>query len=484
MLLSIVQDEHLTYPDGTSDFSPSVRYPECPFDDLSTAPNAVYRAVRDCLLQSGLDSTHAGLPSWNPLGAYIKAGNRVFVLCNFVYHRKAGETEEQFFSKCTHGSVVRAILDYVLIAAGPSGHVAFGNAPLQSCDWERVLHDTGADRVRAFYAQRGARVVARDLRLFVAPRAALGRITEAHTRSETDGVDVILGSDSLLEEFYGTSARGTPGEVALRVSDYNPDRTSQFHRAGEHRYVINRAILDSDVILSVPKLKTHEKVGITVGLKGLVGSVGHKDCLAHHRFGPPSINGDEYPESSRVRVLLSRFHDHVYRHRYPAFLRPLFETLDRTARRIVRRIFGRVQAGAWHGNDTAWRMTLDLARITRFADARGAMTETTQRRHLVLIDGVIGGEGNGPLSPRPVAAHTLIFSDNLVAGDAAACQLMGYRAEAIPVLNGALGDPRLREGSGQPYRCVVNGTTRELDSLPPAGGRPFLPPAGWSTVLP
>ena len=61
--------------------------------------------------------------------------------------------------------------------------------------------------------------------------------------------------------------------------------------------MIHRDVLEADVVIHLSKLKTHEKVGITCGLKGFVGSVGHKDCLAHHRFGPPGRGGDEYPDS-------------------------------------------------------------------------------------------------------------------------------------------------------------------------------------------
>ena len=49
-----------------------------------------------------------------------------------------------FYAKCTHGSVLRAILDYVLLAL-EEGTVRFGNAPVQSCNWERVLEETGAE---------------------------------------------------------------------------------------------------------------------------------------------------------------------------------------------------------------------------------------------------------------------------------------------------------------------------------------------------
>jgi len=46
--------------------------------------------------------------------------------------------------------------------------------------------------------------------------------------------------------------------------------------------------------------------------------------------------------------------------------------------------------------------------------------------NLTVIDGTVGGDGWGPLSCSPVYAQTVIASNDVVAADAVACQLMGY----------------------------------------------------------
>ncbi|HWQ19703.1 MAG TPA: DUF362 domain-containing protein [Methanotrichaceae archaeon] len=46
--------------------------------------------------------------------------------------------------------------------------------------------------------------------------------------------------------------------------------------------------------------------------------------------------------------------------------------------------------------------------------------------NLTIIDGTIGGEAIGPLSCRQVDFQTVVASNDVVAADAAACQLMGY----------------------------------------------------------
>jgi uncharacterized protein (DUF362 family) len=46
--------------------------------------------------------------------------------------------------------------------------------------------------------------------------------------------------------------------------------------------------------------------------------------------------------------------------------------------------------------------------------------------NLTVIDGTIGGEAWGPLSSTPVYSQTVIASNDVVAADAVACQIMGY----------------------------------------------------------
>jgi uncharacterized protein (DUF362 family) len=476
MLVSILSRSGVRYPD-TESFSPGEAYPEYRLGDVSPAPNPVYAMVRDVLAQAGLDSEHFGSAAWNPLRSQIPEGSSVFVLCNFVYHRRPDESIETFQSKCIHGSVLRALLDYVLLAAGRGGRVRFGNAPLQACDWKAVQDETGAARVARFYAERRLPVEARDLRLFVTGRSGAGAMQVLEQRDAAgSAVEVELSTESLLSELD----RGAPARSNFRVTDYDPTRTEACHRGGSHRYVIHRDVLESDVIVSLPKLKTHEKVGITCGLKGFVGAVGHKDCLAHHRFGSPRVGGDEYPAHLWFLQPLSAFHDWVYRRPPDARLRTLAHTADRVLRTAARR-GGAVTTGAWYGNDTAWRMALDLARILRYADATGALRQTPQRGHLSLIDGIVAGEGEGPLDSRAVHAGTLLFGHDVAVTDRIACRLMGFDPNAIPLVREAFtaSERPISDGTESPVACRMNGADLDESRLSPVVGRPFVPPRGW-----
>ena len=476
MNTSIVTQRGIRYPSGSEFFSPSERFPEYPFDTISKVENPVYRLVRQVLVDANLDRSRFDSSSWNPLGSYIAHGSRVFILCNFVYHRRSKETPHSFLAKCIHGSVLRALIDYVLIATGPQGRVGFGNAPLQACRWSNVLADTGADRVAEFYAAEGAPVRAEDLRLLISKKSLLGKTKESYSRDgESSAVTFDLGENSLL-------AKRKKMMSPFRVMNYNPDRTDRYHSRGSHIYVINRSVLDAQTVISLPKLKVHEKVGLTCVLKGFVGTVGHKDCLAHHRFGSPLIGGDEFPVKHAFTTPLSSFHDWLNRREPEARLQGGMEVLHYLLNSALRRL-GVIRGGAWHGNDTAWRMVLDLAQIMQYGDSAGALHGSVQRRHLALIDGIVGGEGNGPLAPRPVDCGTLIFSDDLALVDRIAWRLMGYRPEALPLLQVSNRQLRQRSLVGREPRVSYNGMPVVEEKITPVLSRPFAVPRGWRSYL-
>jgi len=49
-------------------------------------------------------------------------------------------------------------------------------------------------------------------------------------------------------------------------------------------------------------------------------------------------------------------------------------------------------------------MCLDLNQIVLFADSNGQLHDTPQRKYFSVVDGIIAGEADGPLSPTPKAA--------------------------------------------------------------------------------
>jgi uncharacterized protein (DUF362 family) len=439
------------YPSSSAYYSPDYNYPEYPFEDVSSEANNVYSSVRNLLWQAGLDSENYGTTKWNPLGVFIRPGSQVFVLPNFVFHRRPNESLARFEAKCTHGAVLRALIDYVFIATGPSAKVSVGNAPLQSCIWSKVIEDTGAARVRSFYEQHGWNLRVCDLRGTVRQEDVLGRSNLTERRDDRSGISFDLGIQSLLSELDTDSQR-------YRVAGYDPAVTETYHRDGHHKYVLNREIIEAAVIISVPKLKTHEKVGVTCALKGLVGTIYQKECLAHHRFGSPKEGGDEYPKPTRIARMLSTLHDSVQSYRSKSSnnrILQVIEIIERSLARVYSRTGG-LRYGAWYGNDTAWRMTLDIAKLVNNGTVLSQVGDYPARSHLVLVDGIVGGEGDGPLNPQPVHSGVLIFSDNAALADYAACSLMGYDPQRLPLIRCAF---------SQAFHSVFSGGVDSVDTI-------------------
>lgn len=476
---AVIRRPSLHYPNSLPGFSPNIAYPEYRFGSLSNEPNLVYAAVRDLLAQAGLDEQHYNTPEWNPLGELVRPGSNVFVLCNFVYHARVLENNHTFSAKVTHASVLRAVLDYLLIAVGPTGKVRFGNAPVQGADWSELMQETGADRVVAFYERHGICVEACDLRAFVAQRDIFGNVTHIERR-DTPAISVSfdLGEKSMLAPLGDQ-------QMLFRVSEYDWRRTQAFHQDGHHVYVLNRAALEADVIFSIPKLKTHQKCAVTCGLKGTVGTIAEKDCLAHHRLGPPEQGGDEYPtDKTRLMRLQSHFHDYVWQTPATSFFGRMLRIVDRNLQRI-QRLFGLTQAGSWHGNDTTWRMALDIARVLRYGSLDGKLHDVPQRPHYMIVDGIVGGEGNGPLAMTPVDSGVLVFAPDVPVGDAIAAALMGFDPHLIPIVREAFNQQSypLTDMEMDSVKVACNDGLRTLEELSRTIDRSFQPPPGWVGYL-
>ena len=86
-LICVVKRGIAEYPDKRTLFRPSEEYPEYLFrGEVSKEENPVYDMVREGLRMLGLDTEHAGQPSWNPFGGTVAPGNTVVIKPNLVLH--------------------------------------------------------------------------------------------------------------------------------------------------------------------------------------------------------------------------------------------------------------------------------------------------------------------------------------------------------------------------------------------------------------
>jgi len=263
--------------------------------------NHVYAATRAALRAQGLDRERFGTPDWNPLGDLVGRGGSIVLKPNFIRHWNPLEPDgESVESVITHGAILRCMVDYALLAAGPEGKVTVAEAPQQDCDFERIRVLAGLDALLTH-----VRSIGRDIEIIDLRREAVvfedGIIVE---RKQLPGDPAGYRTVDLGRASFFEGSGLDPNR--FRGADYDPGPTAEHHRDGRNEYLLSETVLAADLVVNLPKLKTHKKTGVTLALKNLVGINGDKNWLPHHSLGSLPEGGDEFPNASLLDKLRSR----------------------------------------------------------------------------------------------------------------------------------------------------------------------------------
>jgi hypothetical protein len=303
-----------------------------------------------------------------------------------------------------------------------------------------------------------------------------------------DGVTVSktqLTGDPAGDTFVGLNDAsefvGFHGNGRLFGASFNMAETNERHSGERHEYMLCRTPMDADVLINLPKLKTHKKVGVTCALKNLVGINANKNWLPHHTEGTPDLGGDQFPAStSKARL------EHSWMGRAKRIVngRPLLSRLFVPLKKMGRLFFGDTQkvvrSGNWHGNDTCWRMVLDLNKCLYDFDGAG-LPRKKPLRYLAVVDGIIGGEGNGPMSPDAKPCGVILAGTHPAAVDMAAATLMGFDWQKLRLLKNSF---EIRKRNFIPFPpsgiSLVSNKPEWDGPLGQAGERfAFKPHFGW-----
>jgi hypothetical protein len=282
-------------------------------------------------------------------------------------------------------------------------------------------------------------------------------------------------------EFWGHRK----SERGYYAADYDLNEANRAHDGRNNVYRVSRSIIEADVFINLPKLKTHRKSGITCCLKNLVGINTYKNFLPHHSEGGPSEGGDQFPvDNVNARIegpLMGFLKQHVLRN--PVMARTLspFNTLGKKMFGDTREV---VRSGNWYGNDTIWRMILDLNKVLYYANPDGTLREdapAARKRYIGIVDGILAGEGHGPLSPEPVPMGYLMCGTNPVAIDAVCATLMGFDALKIPAIARSfeIRSRPLCDFSFRDIRVLLAEGEFPLEAVPEKWIVPFEPQFGW-----
>lgn len=129
-------------------------------------------------------------------------------------------------------------------------------------------------------------------------------------------------------------------------------------------------------------------------------------------------------------------------------------------------------AAGWYGNDTAWRMVMDLNKVAIYGRKDGTISQTPQRELYSLCDGIVGGQGDGPLNPLPLPLGVICFTNNSSMTDICMGTLMGFDIQQIALLKAAelsiIHDNISLNLNGQ--EATLNEITNlSIQTLPPPG---------------
>jgi uncharacterized protein (DUF362 family) len=421
----------------TPPFDPGFGYPEYPWKgSVSREPNHAYAAVRRSLELLGLDRENLGTGAWNPLRDTVRPGDLVLLKPNLVCENREGRPD-QWEQIVTSASVVRAVLDYVLIALSGEGRVVIADSPQTDSDFDLTVDRTGLRAMAEEISGRACTPIElldlRKERWTVHDGVCTGSIPLAG--DPLGAVRIDLGGKSHFMD--------SPGTAAFYGASYDSDETNLSHSGGRHVYEISGTALAADAIINIPKLKTHKKCGMTGCLKGMVGLAGNKNLLPHYRFGSPSGGGDQFPDGRRngplENALVGRakrllLHGGSTTRSLIGALKPIGYRLFGSTHHVVR-------SGNWSGNDTIWRTVLDLATIMTYGDSGGIMREEPARRFFNFVDGIVGGEGNGPLDAEPRPARLLVAGASPLVVDAVSAVIAGMGPCRLPLIAKGFSSP-------------------------------------------
>ena len=455
--------------DLNSNFDPRLALVEVP------SPVPAHDAYDETQVVRGLERLAVELewsdPVSGPFGRLIPSGARVLIKPNFVLHYNQGSGG--MGPMITHSSVIKAAVKAALQT--DAAEVLVGDAPIQSCHFTKLLEAAGINEWTHELMNSDPRFKGfKDFRRTTCEYVNGVRVAEENILPEEAFELFDLGNESLLEPI-------TDASEAFRVTCYDPRVMARTHAPGIHRYLVAKDVIEADVVINLPKLKTHKKAGVTCALKNLIGINGNKEYLPHHRLGGSDLGGDCYPGQNKVKRVLEFVTDQQ----------------NLTTSQVAGRVWSGVATqlnralnvmgdslgieGSWSGNDTIWRTGLDLNRIILYGRLGGTMAEVPQRRVIHLVDAIIAGQGDGPLAPDPVTLGVLFAGSNAAAVDWLGAQLLGYDPQRISIVRGAFEQFKWPIATFKSQDVLLSGDwgTGEVSNVLAGKKVEIVHPVGW-----
>lgn len=351
------------------------------------------------------------------------SGKSIFLKPNWVNHDRYSEDK---YCLRTNDSLLIAIVEFLLTLK--PAILILGDAPIQGAIWDKICTESLRSEIISLCKKTNTECKFLDFRKVIY-RSDLN-LFSSNLVTNDNYLIFDLKSESYLEPITLNERNN------FRVAQYDHKRLGAVQTKGMHKYCIVKELFNVDLILSIPKVKTHQKTGITAALKNSVGFNGDKNFLPHHRIGGTKYGGDSYEGGHILRFVSERILDLSNKFVGRTLYKPLLMSSMLFWKLSKPRLIDQWGA-AWYGNDTTWRMVLDINKILIFGKGDGTISNEPQRQLFSLCDGVIAGQGDGPLLPKPLSLGFLSFSNNAAINDYIFACLMKLKPDKIPLIQHA-----------------------------------------------
>lgn len=408
----------------------------------------------------------------------IKPGENIIIKPNWLRdsHLSRPKEWEQII---THPEIITAVLSKVLKKLNGWGRIIITDGPETAASFDKILSHYPVGEWHSMSDKEGVDLNVLDLRdeewkdngNVIVDRKKLPGDPKGSTQ-------VNLENDA--SEFYNHKpANGYFG------ADSDIKETNLAHNGSTNLYRVSRTVIEGDVFINIPKLKTHKKAGITCNLKNLVGINTCRNYLPHNSIGTIDDGGDQFPskniKSNIESFLMPVIHQRILK--YPLLARVFSPIIS-----IGKKVFGTnsetIRGGSWYGNDTLWRTILDINKVLLYSNPDGSMRPddwSSAKKYISIVDGIIAGSGDGPKSPDAVKMGYLFCGLNPVSVDYICAYFMGYDPEKIPSIKHSFGVKRFSLANFNKDDIVLRLGDKNiiLNDLPKEQIVNVLPHRGW-----
>jgi uncharacterized protein (DUF362 family) len=379
----------------------------------------------------------------------------------------------------THPTVITAVLKKVLEKLQGLGSISIIDGPETSASFEEIISHYPVPLWKKMANETGIILDIIDLR--EDEWISDGNVVVERKKLPGDpyGSTQINLVDNTSEFFSHSPKNGYFG------ADSNINETNQAHDGSNNLYRVSRSVIEADVFINLPKLKTHKKAGITCSLKNLVGINTYKNYLPHNSIGTFEDGGDQFPVKNSKSVIESFLMPLIHQ---KILIKPYLAKIFSPILRLGVKLFGNnsqtIRGGSWYGNDTLWRTVLDLNKILMYGDPDGTMRRdewSEVKQYITVVDGIIAGEGDGPKSPDTVTLGFIFCGTNPVATDAVCASFMGFDPLKIPSIAKAFSIKRyiLTDFNYDQIEVNFNNENFKIREIPAKFNKKFRPPYAW-----